>query len=478
VTRARARGAVDVLEWPLVGPFLKWRHSRTAVQVFLLLLAALVVLHGLLGPDLSSTNLSTVLIWVHYRGLLVVALLVAANFFCAGCPFVLVRDWGRRLHVPTHRWPRWLRGKWLAVGLFAAVLFTYEWLDLWSLPRSTAYLVLAYFAAALAIDLVFTGASFCKHVCPVGQFNFVASTVSPLELQVRHEPVCRSCKTSDCIAGNRTISQRGCELGLFLPRKVGNLDCTFCLDCVHACPHDNIGLVSRVPALELADGARRSGIGRLTARPDLAALVVVFVFGALVNAVAMTSSGRHIDLWLASATAIGSDGVRLAIVVGVGLFLLPAALLASSSALSRLLSSGADSLGRIANSYVFGLVPVGLGIWVAHYGFHLLTGGLVVVPVTQNAVLQVLGWPAFGEPLWRLTGLRAGVVFPIQIGVILLGAMGAGGLMYLIAERESPHAAPRAALPFVILVLTLAVAALWVVAQPMDMRGVGFGGWG
>jgi hypothetical protein len=226
----------------------------------------------------------------------------------------------------------------------------------------------------------------------------------------------------------------------------------------------------------LADGVRRSGIGRLTARPDLAALVVAFVFGALVNAVAMTSIGRHFDFWLASVTGIDSDGGRLAILFGAGMVLLPATLIGVASAVSRLLSSDADSLVRIANSYVFGLVPIGLGIWVAHYGFHLLTGGVVVVPVTQNAVLQLLGWPAFGEPLWRLTGLRTGVVFPSQIGFILLGAMGAGGVMYLIAERESPHAAPRAALPFVILVLTLAVAALWIVAQPMDMRGVGFGG--
>ena len=31
---------------------------------------------------------------------------------------------------------------------------------------------------------------------------------------------------------------RGCELALVQPRKVGNMDCTFCMDCVRACPHD------------------------------------------------------------------------------------------------------------------------------------------------------------------------------------------------------------------------------------------------
>ena len=65
------------------------------------------------------------------------------------------------------------------------MLFTYELFDLWALPRATAYLVIAYFGAALLVDLVFSGATFCKYLCPIGQFNFVASTMSPLELQIK-----------------------------------------------------------------------------------------------------------------------------------------------------------------------------------------------------------------------------------------------------------------------------------------------------
>ena len=119
---------------------------------------------------------------------------------------------------------------------------------------------------------LFKHASFCKFVCPIGQFNFIASTLSPLEVKVRDGDVCVTCKTKDCIRGTRGLSrtvmssparagqtpvaykglselvviQRGCELALFQPRKVGNMDCTFCLDCVHACPHDNVGILSRV----------------------------------------------------------------------------------------------------------------------------------------------------------------------------------------------------------------------------------------
>src|SRR5690606_20309828 len=117
--------------------------------------------------------------------------------------------------------------------------------------------------------------------CPIGQFNFVASAMSPLEVQVREPAVCSTCRTFDCIKGTPPAppdgrpARRGCELRLFLPSKIGNMDCTFCLDCVHACPHDNVAIGARVPGVELADSRRRSGVGRLTERTDVAALATV-----------------------------------------------------------------------------------------------------------------------------------------------------------------------------------------------------------
>ena len=80
---------------------------------------------------------------------------------------------------------------------------------------------------------------------------------------------------------------RGCELDLFIPEKRGNLDCTLCLDCVRACPHDNVGLLAVAPAAELATDPPRSSLRRLSERPDIAALALVCVFGAFANAAGM-----------------------------------------------------------------------------------------------------------------------------------------------------------------------------------------------
>jgi polyferredoxin len=433
---------MDLLRLPAIGAIL--RRGRLGLQLFVLAIAILIVAHGFFGPQIAPRNLATVLTWVHYRGLLVVALLAVGNLFCTSCPMILVRDAGRRAWHPALRWPRRWRGKWLALVLLAGVLLTYEVFDLWQLPRATAWLVIGYFATALVVDVLFSGATFCKHLCPVGQFNFVASVTSPTELRARDLGTCRACTTVDCIRGNDR--QRGCELALFMPSKVGNLDCTMCGDCVRACPHDNIGLVTRIPGAELLDTRRHSGIGRLAQRRDLAALFVVFTLSALLNAFAMTQP----------AMALGTRGLVLLFVVGLA---------APAAVLTR----------RRWRQYSYTLAPLGFGIWLAHYSFHFLTGAMTAVPVAQAAAIDLLGFAALGEPLWRIVGMQSSSVFPIQLGFLLLGSTGTLGLIHATSLRDFPAAPWRASAAWAILDLVVSAAAIWTLAQPMAMRGVGVG---
>jgi ferredoxin len=482
VEEAPAR-TIDALRLPIVGRLLRWKHLRTASQIVLLLVAAAIVVHGLFGPQMAPLNLSTVLTWIHYRGLLIGVLLAAGNAFCGACPMILVRDLGRRLHRPSRGWPRWLGRKWVALVLFAAVLFAYELFDLWSLPAATAWLVLGYFGAALVVDTTFTGAAFCKHVCPVGQFNFLASTLSPMEVRVREPAICRACTTVDCIRGRRddpvsaTVTQRGCELGLFLPLKTGNLDCTFCLDCVQACPHDNVSIGYRVPGAELADDRRRSAIGRLSRRRDLAALALVFTFGALLNGFAMTSPVYAVEDRLAAALGTTAEAPALGIVFVFALAILPLAACGGAAWLTRRTASGSRrSVQEIAARYAYALVPFGVGMWLAHYSFHFLTGMWTIVPVAQSAAIDATGRALLGGPDWRWMGMRPGSVFPLQIGMVLLGALGSLVVSQRISEQDYADRAVRASLPWIVMIVMLAAAALWILAQPMEMRAMSMGG--
>ncbi len=488
----------DLLRLPLLGRFLRWRWSRTLLQIPVLLVSLVMIAHAFWGPQLAPKNLAALLTWVHFRGFVVLLILLAGNLFCMACPFMLPREFARRLHLPRWDWPQVLRNKWPAITLFVSVLFVYELFDLFSDPWWTGVLIVSYFAAALVIDTFFRRASFCKYVCPIGQFNFLGSTMAPLEVAVRDPQTCSKCQTKDCIRGVRTqsaplvshagpsemqtqrielpIHQRGCELGLFQPRKVGNLDCTFCLDCVYACPHDNVGLLTRLPAEELAINGTRSGLGTVELRNDFTVLAVVFTFGALLNAFAMISPVYAFERWIAELTGLRVEWPILVAIFSVALVLEPAILLLTAAALTRWTSRSDDSLLVIVNRFARSLIPIGFGVWLAHYGFHFFTGFLTLIPVTQNAALQSFGSAWLGQPQWQLGGFPESVVFPMEIGFMSLGLIGSWMVAWSIAQQASPRRVGARFAPWATLHLLLFVSAVWIMDQPMDMRGTFLGG--
>ena len=428
---------MDVLRFPLLGRFLRWRHARIAMQLPLLLLAAVVIYDGLRGPQVAPLNLAGVLPWIHWRGLVVLGLLSAGNVFCFACPFVLPRTLARRWLPNGRAWPRPLRNKWPAVGLLLLFLWAYEAFALWDSPWWTAWIALGYFAAAFLVDGLFRGGSFCKYVCPIGQFNFVQSLVSPLEVAVRDPAVCVSCQTKDCIRGRAGIP--GCELRLFQPRKAGNMDCTFCLDCIHACPHDNLGITVRPPASDLWHDPPRSGVGHFSKRPDLAALVLVLVFGAFANAAGMV--GPIVD-WQERFGA--QTGVpRLALVSAFYLFaliLLPALAVAVAASASHTL--GRLSAGRlnVATRYAYALIPLGFGMWLAHYSYHFFTSYDAVLPAAQRFVAD-RGWLTGGASDWVCNCCRAlsDGLLRFEILALDVGLLLSLYTAYRISRSQSPR---------------------------------------
>jgi polyferredoxin len=445
----------------------------------MLALAGLMLWHGFAGPAFAPKNLATTLAWVHYRGVLVGALLLAGNVSCLACPLMLVRDWARRWLRPSLSYPRLLRNKWLAGGLFAAGLFAYELSDVWASPRGTAWLIVAYFSAAVGIDVVFKHAAFCKFVCPIGQFSFTTATLSPVEVRVQDQAVCTACKTRDCIRGSAARAEpgrarRGCELALYQPRKAGNLDCTFCLDCVHACPHQNVGLQLRVPAEELWTPERRSSIGRLSERTDLAVFSLLFSFGAVFNAFAMTGPVYALEAALARSLDLEQEAPALALIAGFALILEPLLLVAAAAALSKALSASRATLLATATRYAYALIPLGVGVWFAHFSFHFLTGLWSFVPVLGD-MLAEWGVAAWDARTVRSVGLTLRLVRPIEVGSVALGVLMSCVVALRRAQADGTPRACRAALPWMALATLQGAAAAWLLTLPMEMRGVELG---
>ena len=74
-----------------------------------------------------------------------------------------------------------------------------------------------------------------------------------------------------------------------------------------------------------------------------------------------------------------------------------------------------------------------------------------------------------------MPGLAEAAVYPIEVGLIGLGLMGSLLTCYQIAAREHPQRVWHAFSPWAVLCVALTAAAVWLLSQPMEMRGTFLG---
>lgn len=479
---------LDVLRLPFIGRLLRGRYGRLLLQAPFALLALALAVDGFTGPQLAARNLATVAPWVHLRGIVVLVLLLAGNLICMGCPFTLPRTLAKRLSKSGRRFPQRLRNKWLAIFSLFALFFAYEYLDLWASPWLTAWLIIAYFAAAFALEAVFAESAFCKYICPLGSFNMVYSTLSPTRVAVKSPAVCASCVGRECVNGSYApqplirideipssgtdetqklevahgpSGALGCGTELFAPQMRGNMDCTMCLDCVRACPHDNVSLFTR------ASGAELSRADSWPRRWDMSLLVIVLAFMGLSNAFGMVPPYYALQEALALNLGITSEWLALLLVFGLGNLLLPLVAALAAAWLGRRFTRfrKRDSLRDTAAAFAPAFVPVGFGIWFAHYSFHLLVGPGLIVPVAREFFGGAGDWAR-----WSFS-LDANLIGSIQLLVLLGGFLWSLWLVQKTALRLYRRKALLGLLPWALVFALMMLAAWQIFTMPMEMRG-------
>ncbi len=489
ITASRADGKGNtVSRWNRI---LGSPSSRRWLRGIFLALALAVTLDGLFGPQISPWNLAGVLPWIHWRGLLVLALVLGGNFFCMACPFTTIQAIARRAfgqqafgksakgsmatNGTKHRrflWPDRLKNKWPAFGLLILFFWTYEAYALWDRPRATAVITLAYFGSAVALGLLFRDAPFCKFVCPIGQFNFVQSLCSPTQVTTISAQKCTQCKTRECIVGSHR--QSGCQLELFQPNKVGNLDCTFCLDCADACPHDNVALLPVSRYDELCIDPMRSGIGRLSERIDIMAIIGLLFFAAFVNAAWMTSPVLDFQDALVDRFGLGRIAV-ITLGMVLTLVVLPTTCLVGIAWLGQAIEGKTSSKLEYVTRRIPSLIPLGLGMWLAHYTFHLVTSWDALEVAAGRAASQLTGTEFEVGPIscscCRADGIRW--LLPAEFVFLACGLYGSFVVLYRIVDQDL-HNVPRQWLgmvPWSALLVAYYAGCLWILLQPMQMRG-------
>ena len=250
------------------------------------------------------------------------------------------------------------------------------------------------------------------------------------------------------------------------------MDCTFCLDCVHACPHDNIGLLPAMPGRELLRDPQRSGIGRFSGRIDLVALVVVLVFGAFVNAALMT--GPVVEYRDRVAAAFGWSRLgATSVVCAVALVVAPSLLVTVVAGLSHAWGRLTQRLATTAARSCYCLVPLGFAMWLTHYSFHFLTSYTTILPTTQRFVAE--HGLSLGTPAWSYACCLPAAAWLLRLEIVFLdiGMLGSLYVAFRIAQSQT-NRLPRALAafaPWALLIVFLFLIGVWIVFQPMEMRG-------
>src|SRR5262249_3997116 len=212
--------------------------------------------------------------------------------------------------------------------------------------------------------------------------------------------------------------------------------------------------------------------GRFSRRPDIAALVVVLVFGAFANAAGMVVPVADWQERLAGLVGIRSPLMATTAFYLLAVVVLPLLAVVGAAALGRWWSPGvgawspddAPTLVEVATRYAYALVPLGFGMWLAHYCFHFLTSYAAAVPVAQRFAAD-LGLMSLGAPAWSYACCLPMTPWLLPLELLFLDV----GLLLSLYTGYRLAPTLRALAPWALL-LVLLFAAGGVVGFPAGQR--------
>jgi hypothetical protein len=255
------------------------------------------------------------------------------------------------------------------------------------------------------------------------------------------------------------------------------------LDCVRACPENNVGLIATLPTATLWRDGSRSGIGRLSHRLDYAALATVLVFSAFANAGGMTRPVVEFLESLSQTIGFSSTFAATTMFYGLNLLAVPLIAIFAAAMASRRIGANHRSLRETACRFSWSLVPLGFSMWLAHYSFHFITGFDTIIPVTQRFAAG-FGYEGFGPPNWICSCCRPAPDWLLKLELLMLdvGLLTSLYTTWRIAWSElgatsaTRWRAIKLAAPWAMLAITLFAIGVWILFQPMEMRGTMTGG--
>ena len=434
----------ELTRFPWLKALLKSRAFPSALMLALLFFFVVAILAGFFGTPAGSHNFGIIFVWIVWWALLIIVMVpFLGRMWCAICPIPGPGEWLQRrgilrrtpgrLHGLRWRWPRRLRNIWLqnfgflTVALFSAVILTR--------PGVTAWVLLGMLAAGVLLSILYENRVFCRYVCPVGGFIGLYSLTSSIELRVKDAQVCRDHATKDCVVG--TPGSYGCPWMVFPGNLERNAYCGLCVECLKACPKDNIAVNLRPFGADLLVAKGRS--------LDEAYKAFIMLACALLYSAVLLGPWGWVKDW-ANMQSLPHWAAYAAGFLAANLLLVPGLFWLATVA-ARTAARLQAPLKRLFVDYAYSLVPMGLTGWIAFSLSFVFVNGSYAASVLSDPFGW--GWNLFGTQPVPWTPLLPGLVPALQVSSLLAGLVFSVVVAYRINRQHAPTDALawRGALP-------------------------------
>ncbi|HEX7575844.1 MAG TPA: hypothetical protein VF360_05640, partial [Candidatus Methanoperedens sp.] len=278
------------------------------------------------------------------------------------------------------------------------------------------------------------------------------------------------CKTPVCYKGTEKVE--GCSMFEYPRTMDSNRFCNFCSNCIKSCPHDAIRITPRPPTSELWFIKKP--------RFDVSFLATALIGIVISQTIVMLQVWEPFMTWFENTTGITNFTVAWTVIFA-GAMLIPIVLMLAASLVSSIFSSGKeasklissqsaeaelsanslyDTIGSNFIRFGYALIPLGLGIHLAHNAKHFLGEGLSVLYTSASLVgLNITG---------DMSILNTPTIQIIQYILSILGVIGGIYTAHRIAAGNPDSKA--SALPYIIVILLFGLIALWMYSIPMGAR--------
>lgn len=451
---------IDLLQrFPLLKLAVTSRATNPALTLFTLLVFVFAILTGLVGTPVGSRNFGIIFVWIVWWALLIVGIVpLTGRAWCAICPIPAPGEWLQRRSIVQRgvgslrslhwRWPRQLKNMWVQnIGFLLLATFSVMIL---TRPSLSSAVLLGLMLTALALSLLYDNRVFCRYVCPVSGFVGLYAMAAPIELRVRDTQTCLTHTSKDCVTGN--TKGYGCPWLVYPGSLQLNTNCGLCMECLKACPKDNIGLFLRPTGKDLVANDKP--------RLDEAYKALIMLACALLYSVVLGGPWGWLKDWanLSSWSAFGLYAFGFWV---INLLIVPT-LFAGVTALSRWLSRSQQTLRTLFARYAYALVPLGLSAWIAFSVSFVLTNASYVLATISDPFGW--GWDLLGTANMAWRPLAPALVGFVQTGVLIAGLLFSLRTAYQLAKQanESARQALAAWLPLAVFIFGTTTGFLWI----------------